>query len=76
MAITTPAATGPVPKISLQKKVLVLVGLLLALLAGPYLAVYWQYGGIPDRFFNFPATSPGNPKPGPTLFMTIGIIIV
>jgi hypothetical protein len=76
MAITTPAATGPVPKISLQKKVLVLVGLLLALLAGPYLAVYWQYGGIPDRFFNFPATSPGNPKPGPTLFMTIGILIV
>jgi hypothetical protein len=64
------------PKLTLRKKVLVLIGLLLALLYGPYIAVYLQFGGIPDRFFNFPATTPGNPKPASTLLMTIGISLV
>jgi hypothetical protein len=74
MSITT-TATIPKQK-SLQKKVLILIGILLALLAGPYLAVYFQHGSIPDKFFNFPATTPGDPKPGPTLIMTVGIILV
>jgi hypothetical protein len=74
MSITTIATRQS--KLSLQRKVLILIGLLLALIVGPYIAVYWQYGAIPDRFFNFPATSPGNPKPAPTLFMTIGITVV
>src|SRR5258708_16241714 len=59
-----------------MKKALILIGLLMGLLLGPYIAVYIQYGGIPDRFFNFPAISPGNPKPAPTLIMTVGISIV
>jgi len=73
MAATT---TTLQPRLSLRRKVLILIGLLLALLYGPYIAVYIQYGGIPDRFFNFPATSPGSPKPAPTLFMTLGISLV
>jgi len=76
MAITTPTTAALSAKGGVRKKVLILIGLLLGLLYGPYIAVYLQYGSIPDRFFNFPATSPGNPKPAPTLFMTIGISIV
>jgi hypothetical protein len=64
------------PTLSLRKKALILIGLLIAQLAGPYLAVYLKFGGIPDKFFNFPATTPGDPKPAPTLIMTIGIILV
>src|ERR1700759_5186546 len=71
---TTPAPTHP--PLSVRRKALILIGLLIAQLAGPYIAVYIKYGGIPDKFFNFPATTPGDPKPAPTLIMTIGIILV
>ncbi|HLZ89828.1 MAG TPA: hypothetical protein VKQ52_21390, partial [Puia sp.] len=75
MTTTTPTFSTR-QGLSTRKKVLWLVGLLLALLCGPYIAVYLQYGGIPDKFFNFPATTADGQKPAPTLFMTVGITIV
>jgi len=69
----TPITT---PGLTTQKRALAIIGILLALLAGPYITLYCKYGGIPDKFFNFPATTAGDTKPAPTLFMTVGISVV
>ncbi|GGB23446.1 hypothetical protein [Puia dinghuensis] len=75
MSTTTLSYVGA-HKLTLQQRVLCLIGLLLALLFGPYIAVYFKDGGIPDKFFNFPATTPGDVKPAPTLIMTVGISVL
>lgn len=75
-ATTTTTTLAAADAIPVRKKVFYLVSTLLALLCGPYIAICIKYHGIPDKFFTFPATSPGEIKPGATLFMTVGIALV